>query len=148
MRAMAFQITGVLISCSTAVFRAQIKENIKAPHHWRLWWESTVDQWGPLTKTSNARKYQFDDVIVYFDVFYVGPGRRSSDRLTHKQLKTHRCLLSTVATVAFLLQHQAISIHSANWICIVLDQFHTEIWKSLGKILVNKINFEKSYPVV
>ena len=42
MNAMASQITGVSI--------AQIKENIKAPRHWLLWGESTIDRWIPLTK--------------------------------------------------------------------------------------------------
>ena len=38
--AMAPQITGVSIVCST-VFQAHIIENIKAPRHWPLWGEST-----------------------------------------------------------------------------------------------------------
>ena len=32
------------------LIQAQIKENIKAPHHWPLWGEFTVDQWIPRTK--------------------------------------------------------------------------------------------------
>ena len=31
--------------------------------------------------------------------------------LTHKQMKMHGCVLSTVATDALVLKHQAISIH-------------------------------------
>ena len=34
--------------------------------------------------------------------------------LTHKQLEMHRCALSTVATDALVLKHQAISSHSAD----------------------------------
>ena len=34
--------------------------------------------------------------------------------LTHKQLEMHRCTLSTVATDALVLKHQAISIYSAD----------------------------------
>ena len=34
--------------------------------------------------------------------------------LTHKQLETYGCLLSTVATDALVLKHQGISIHSAD----------------------------------
>ena len=49
MSTMASQITGVSLVCST-VFQVQIKENIKALHHWPLWGESTGDQWIPLTK--------------------------------------------------------------------------------------------------
>ena len=33
-----------------AFVQVQIKENIKAPHHWPLWGESTGDRWIPLTK--------------------------------------------------------------------------------------------------
>ena len=32
------------------LFKAQIKENIKAPRHWLLWGEFTVDRWIPRTK--------------------------------------------------------------------------------------------------
>ena len=32
---------------------------------------------------------------------------------THKQLETHGCILPTVATDTLVLEHQAISIHSA-----------------------------------
>ena len=45
---MASQITGVSIVYSNFV-QAQIKENIKAPRHWPLWWEFTGDR-TPLTK--------------------------------------------------------------------------------------------------
>ena len=34
--------------------------------------------------------------------------------LTHKQLETHECVLSTVATDALVLKHQTISIHIAD----------------------------------
>ena len=47
--------------------------------------------------------------------------------LTHKWQEMHGCPLSTVATDALVLKHQAISIHSIDWIFIALDQFHTEI---------------------
>ena len=47
--------------------------------------------------------------------------------LTHKQLETHGCVHSTVATDVLVLQHQAINIHTVEEIIIVLDQFHTEI---------------------
>ena len=40
---------------------------------------------------------------------------------THKQLETHRYMLSTVATDGLALKHQAISTHSADYIFIVLD---------------------------
>ena len=31
-------------------FKAQIKENIEAPHHWPFWGEFTDDRWIPRTK--------------------------------------------------------------------------------------------------
>ena len=35
--------------------------------------------------------------------------------VTHKQLEQHGCVLSTMATDALVLKHQAISTHSADW---------------------------------
>ena len=34
--------------------------------------------------------------------------------LTHKKMEMHGCLLTTVATDALVLKHQAISIHNAD----------------------------------
>ena len=47
--------------------------------------------------------------------------------LIPKQLKTHGCIFSNVATDALVLKHQGISTHSADKIFIALDQFYTEI---------------------
>ena len=47
--------------------------------------------------------------------------------LTRKQLEKHGCIISTVATDALVLKHQAISIHNAGWIFIVLNPFHTDM---------------------
>ena len=44
--------------------------------------------------------------------------------LTPKHRETHGCVVSTVATDALVLKHQAISIHNADLTLIVLDQFH------------------------
>ena len=41
-------------------------------------------------------------------------------------------VLSTVATDALVPMHQAISIHSAEWIFVVLDMIDTEIVKDIG----------------
>ena len=41
MSVMASQITSLTIVYSTVFFKAQIKENIKAPRHWPLWGEFT-----------------------------------------------------------------------------------------------------------
>ena len=48
--------------------------------------------------------------------------------LTHKQLEINVCVLSTVATDALVLKHQAISTHDAEYIFIVLDQFHAKYY--------------------
>ena len=47
--------------------------------------------------------------------------------LTHRQLETYGCIFSTVATDALVLKHQVISVHSAEYMCILLDPLHTEI---------------------
>ena len=52
---------------------------------------------------------------------------KCSSLLTHKQLETHECVLSTVATDVLVLKHQAISIHGAELIVIVLQQFHADL---------------------
>ena len=58
------------------------------------------------------------------------------DILTQKQLETHGCILNIVATDVLVLKHQVISIHSADYIFIVLDLFHgkniTLLWTALG----------------
>ena len=47
--------------------------------------------------------------------------------LTHKQLEMHGYLLSTVATDARAVKHQAISVPCPDQIFLVLDQFHTKL---------------------
>ena len=47
--------------------------------------------------------------------------------LTLKQLEIHGYILSSVATDALVLKHQAISTHSTDKIVILLDRFHTKI---------------------
>ena len=46
--------------------------------------------------------------------------------LTHKQLEMHGCKFRTFATDAMVLKHQAISTHTADYIFIVLEQFHVK----------------------
>ena len=57
----------------------------------------------------------------------VPPHRNNSSMLTHKQLETHGCVLSTLAADAFVLKHQAIRIQKADKILTVLGQFHNKI---------------------
>ena len=62
MGAMASQITSLAIVYST-VYQAQIKENIKTPHHWPLCGNSPVNsphKW-PVTR----KMFPFDDVIMW-----------------------------------------------------------------------------------
>ena len=49
MSAMASQITSLTIVCWPFI-QVQIKENIKAPRHWPLCGEFTIDLWIPHTK--------------------------------------------------------------------------------------------------
>ena len=52
----------------------------------------------------------------------------SVDTLTNKHLETHGCIINTVATDALLIKHQAISIHSADLVFIVLwPKIHKKI---------------------
>ena len=51
--------------------------------------------------------------------------------------------VSTVATDALVLKHQAISIHNADWTFIVLDQFDIKISHLWCTTLENKIMFWK-----
>ena len=47
--------------------------------------------------------------------------------LTLKHREMHGCVVSTVATDALVLKHQAISIHNADLTFIILGQFHITI---------------------
>ena len=67
--------------------------------------------------------------------------------LTHKWLEKHDWVFCTVATDVLVLKHQSISIHSADWTIIALDQFHTEILQLQQTILENdEITFWKKIP--
>ena len=61
--------------------------------------------------------------------------------LTLKHYEMHGCIVSTVATDALVLKHQAISILSTDQIFNLLDQFHMKIlhfcWTTFG----NKITY-------
>ena len=66
--------------------------------------------------------------------------------LTPKHRETHGCVVSTVATDALVLKHQAISIHNADETFMVLDQFHIKILHLCCTRLENKITFWKRWP--
>ena len=64
MGAMAPQISNLTIVYPPFI-QAQMKENIKAPHHWPLGGEFTGDRWIPRTNCQQRGKcFHFDDVIM------------------------------------------------------------------------------------
>ena len=58
----------------------------------------------------------------------------------------HGCVISTVATDVLVLKHQAISIHNADKISVVVDQLHTHIFLFQWKTPETKIIFWKKWP--
>ena len=66
--------------------------------------------------------------------------------LTLKHLETHGCVVSTVATDALVLKHQAISFLITDKTFNLLDQFHMKIlhfcWTTFG----NKITYWTKWP--
>ena len=71
------------------------------------------------------------------------PHSPGANELTLKHQETHGCAVSTVATDALVLKHQAISIHNADWTFIVLDYFHVKISHLLGTTLQKKTFLKK-----
>ena len=69
--------------------------------------------------------------------------------LTLKHQETHGCLVSTVATDALVLKHQAISIHNADETFIVVDQFYIKILHKRWTASENEItSWKKNDPVI
>ena len=52
-----------------------------------------------------------------------------------KQIETHGCETSTVATDALVLKHQGISTHSTDQLLIIMDQFQREVLQPWEPIL-------------
>ena len=63
--------------------------------------------------------------------------------LTLKHWETYGCVVSTVATDALVLKHQAISIHNVDYTFIVLDQFHIKLLHIRWTASENEITFWK-----
>ena len=78
-------------------------------------------------ETENGPRWGFSDLI----------------ELTPKHREPHGCVVSTVATDAPVLKHQAISIQNADYIFILFDQFHIKILHLWWTALENKIKFWK-----
>ena len=73
-------------------------------------------------------------------------GKRNIDLLlTFKQLESHGCIISTVATNALVLKHQGISTHSTDSVFIVLNQFHAKRLTLQCTILETKIVFWRKW---
>ena len=67
----------------------------------------------------------------------------------HEAIRTYAlCVLSSVATDALFLKHQATSNRNAGEIFIVLEQFDTKILHLLCTISENEITLWKNYSVV
>ena len=50
-------------------------------------------------------------------------------------MEMHECIFSTVATDALVVKYQAISIHSADYILILVEQFYGEILEKYGTVV-------------
>ena len=110
--AMASQITGVSIVYST-IIQAQIKENIKAPRHWPLWGEFTVDRWNPTKRASNVKNvsiwWRHHGFIVCFD-FHMSKLSQGDYHLHLRHSSSIWCWLALVqnANAAFYSRHSLI----------------------------------------
>ena len=62
---------------------------------------------------ANSCYYEICDVMA-MSCCHDGGGGRGTDQLTPKHRETHGCVVSTVATDALVLKHQAIRIHNAD----------------------------------
>ena len=93
------------------LFKAQIKENIKAPRHYPLWGEFTGDRWIPPHIGTVKRKiFPFDDVIMYNHsddhVCIYGAGTWEVECRCvpchipqTENVKTHQCIVSPKKTI-------------------------------------------------
>ena len=79
----------------------------------------------------------FLTALVGFDICKIYVDLTSAHPLSYKQWGNHGCVVSSVATDGLVLKHQAISIHGAGYILIVLDKFHTTIVHLYGITLGN-----------
>ena len=69
--------------------------------------------WAETTATQDENS-KFGDFVPYNRGLMVNHLLLLDTHLTPKHRETHGCLVSTVATDALVLKHQAISIHSAD----------------------------------
>ena len=84
--------------------------------------------------------------FISSDIMVFSSDLQECRMLTPKHRETHGCVVSTVATDALVLKHQAITIHNADQTFIVLDQFHIKILRLWCTRLENEISFRKKWP--
>ena len=75
-----------------------------------------------------------------------GSDKITAQVLTLKHREMHGCIVSTVATDALVLKHQAISILSTD--SIYWTSFKWKYYTFVGQHLEIKLHIEKKYPVV
>ena len=100
--------------------------------------------WG----TGNAGSQCISSLVI--DLVLLEYSGRNTVGVNHIQLEmntwVHAEILSTVGTDALVLKHQGISIHSADNIFLVLDQFHTKILHLQSKNVIKWYHVLKKWP--
>ena len=69
-----------------------------------------------IVNKTKQNKAQYNCVHILWDIFLYTESlyKHNDSTLTPKHRETHGCVVSTVATDALVLKHQAISIHNAD----------------------------------
>ena len=119
MSTMASQITSLTIVYSTVYSSANQRKHqsfaslafVRGIH----WWPVDSQHKWPVTR----KMFPFDDVSICYRLnahptVMLGWWDSCLTTLTLKLRETHGCIVSTVATDALVLKHQAISIHNAD----------------------------------
>ena len=99
-----------------------------------------------MEKFAWAQRFYF--ILFYFfelrDIFSIEVIAEQYVILTFEPWERHGCVVSTVATDALVLKHQAISIHDVYLTFIILDRFQIKILHLQWTILENKITLWKN----
>ena len=73
--------------------QAKIKENVKAPLHWRLWGKSTGDRWIHSQRASNTDKVSLDYVLVWHNAAAEHTRAATIDILIHGKYEVFMAVL-------------------------------------------------------
>ena len=84
----------------------------------------------------------FETIVCEIEAIF--PGR---DELTHRQLETHKCVLSTLPTDVLVLKHQAINIQSPKYTLYWTSFIQKYYFVFILYITNKKITFWKNKPV-